>query len=217
MLHFSTCKTRSNGRFSFSLNFPLLDSLRKKITADVQQVDPANSLSKCSDALPSAFENLLDTQCHRGSYNRMFSITAAKTCQKFEIPQAWSASMWLKLLNGWNSAVRAILTTRYIYPNHSRSHCPNTQARTWHVLPGPLLMETKNKTSIIYLPDLWILSQRTQVLLIFLVLEPIAFLLDQAYHDIYRRCFHPKQTYYQVLNLLPTQVKSMVFSNSTKV
>jgi hypothetical protein len=44
----------------------------------------------------------------------MFSIRAAKTCQKFEIPHAWSASMWLKSLNGWNSAVSTILPTSYI-------------------------------------------------------------------------------------------------------
>jgi hypothetical protein len=64
------------------------------------------------------------------------------------------------------------------------------------------------------------LSQRTQVhlqLSILLVVEPIAFLLDQAYYYIYRRCFDRKQTYYQVLNRILTQAKSMVFSNSTKV
>jgi hypothetical protein len=46
---------------------------------------------------------------------------------KFEIPHSWSASTWLKLLNVWNSAVGAILTTSYILVV-SRSHCPNTQA-----------------------------------------------------------------------------------------
>jgi hypothetical protein len=50
-------------------------------------------LGKCFNALPKAFENLLKTESYRASYNRMFSIRAAKTCQKFEIPHAWSASM----------------------------------------------------------------------------------------------------------------------------
>jgi len=42
-----------------------------------------------------------------------------------------------------------------------------------------------------------------------------SFLLHPAYY-IYRRWFDPKQPYYQVWNLILTQVKSMVFSNSTK-
>jgi hypothetical protein len=50
-----------------SPNFSLLDSLRKTVTRDVQQVDPANSLSKCFNELPSAFENLLKTQGRRVS------------------------------------------------------------------------------------------------------------------------------------------------------
>jgi hypothetical protein len=59
----------------------------------VASITCSNSFEATVPAMETAMGSTMMQFPFQVSYNRMFSIRAAKICQKFEIPHAWSASM----------------------------------------------------------------------------------------------------------------------------